>query len=93
MSALLENGRRWKEHLLRQLFSEDEVSDISIISFGGAGTEDYLAWNYTKNGDFSARSAYHLKMRLKRVAEGSAESSSSSSMHKGWLNLWGSQVR
>jgi hypothetical protein len=40
------------------------VNDIKKIPVGRAETEDYLAWNYTKNGIFSVRSAYHLKRQL-----------------------------
>jgi hypothetical protein len=42
------------------------VNDILKIPVGRAGSVDYMAWNYTKNGLFSVRSAYHLKQQLKR---------------------------
>ena len=55
---------------------------------GGIETEDYQAWNYTKNGDFSVRSAYHLCMSQKRARSGRPESSSTVVDHKSWLCLW-----
>ena len=52
------------EQKLRETLFEIDVVDILKIPVGRAGTEDYLAWNYTKNGVFTVRSAYHLKMQL-----------------------------
>lgn len=52
--------------------------------------EDYQAWNFTKNREFSVRSAYHLRMSQKRARSGRPESSSSVVDHKSWLCLWDS---
>jgi hypothetical protein len=46
------------------MFFEVDVTDILKIPVGRAGTDDYVAWNYTNNGIFSVRSAYHLKQHL-----------------------------
>lgn len=51
--------------------------------------EDYQAWNYTKNGIFSVKSAYHLRMSQKRLKTGWAAASSPLENHKAWLSLWG----
>jgi ribonuclease HI len=74
------------------VFFEGDVDDILKIPVGCAGAVDYLAWNYTKNGNFSVRSAYHLKMQLMRMREGKPSSSSSTDEHKGWLALWAADV-
>ena len=50
--------------------------------------QDYPAWNYTKNGIFSVRSAYHARMSQKRVRSGRPESSSLVADHRSWLSLW-----
>jgi hypothetical protein len=57
-----------------------------------AGTDDYVAWNYTKTGVFSVRSAYHLKQHLKKMAAGRGSSSLNCSEHRGWLLLWAANV-
>lgn len=49
---------------------------------------DYIAWNYTKNGHFTVRSAYHLRMSMNKIKSGRPESSSSVQTHKSWLALW-----
>jgi hypothetical protein len=51
-----------------------------------------VAWNFTKNGIFSVRSAYHLQMKLRNTRGAGAISSSSVDQHKGWLGLWGADV-
>jgi hypothetical protein len=89
---LLPDGRGWNEQKLRATFYEADVSDILKIPVGRAGTEDYIAWNYTKNGIFSVRSAYHLKMQLNQLRAGRPSSSLSSGEHRGWLALWSADV-
>ena len=46
----------------RQMFSSDEADEIMQIPMGGLTMEDFLAWNYTKNGVFTVRLTYHLGM-------------------------------
>jgi hypothetical protein len=66
---------------LNDCFFEVDVNDILKIPIGRAGTEDYLAWNYTKNGVFSVHLAYHLKQKLKKCAAGIAEPSLCTTEH------------
>jgi ribonuclease HI len=89
---LLPDGRGWNEQKLRATFYEADVSDILKIHVRRAGTEDYIAWNYTKNGIFSVRSAYHLKMQLNQLRAGRPSASLSSGEHRGWLALWSADV-
>jgi ribonuclease HI len=90
--VLLDDGQGWDEEKLREIFFDGDVDDILKIPVGRAGTDDYLAWNYTKNGIFSVRSAYHLKMHLNSARTGSASSSSSLEDHMGWLAMWAANV-
>lgn len=46
-------------------FSMRVICRIRKIAVGGTGREDYLAWNYSKNGIFSVCSAYHLEVSLR----------------------------
>ena len=64
---LLAEGGGWDVYKLKETFFEADVSNILKIPVGRAGTDDYLAWNYTKNGIFSVRSAYHLKNHIKQA--------------------------
>lgn len=89
---LLPEGQGWKMDKLQELFFESDIADITKISVGRAGTEDYLAWNYTKNGIFSVKSAYHLKMQSLAIRAGGASSSTNLEEHKGWLSLWDADI-
>ena len=64
------NGHAWNERKLRQYLYDFDVEAILKISVGGQGADDYYAWNWTKNGLFCVRSAYHLKMQQKRASKG-----------------------
>jgi hypothetical protein len=86
------DSQGWDETKLNECFFDGDVADILNIPIGRAGTEDYLAWNYTKNGVFSVKSAYHLKMQLNKERAGRAGPSSTCDEHKGWFALWGAAV-
>jgi hypothetical protein len=51
-----------------------------------------IAWNYTKNGIFSVKSAYHLRMQLNLNGIGREGSSRNIEEHKGWLAIWAAEV-
>ena len=89
---LNDDGRDWNVPKLHQVLFDFDAEDIKKIAIGGPDMEDYLAWNYTKNGIFSVRSAYHLKMQQKRNLAGGVGSSSSVAAHRGWLALWNARV-
>ena len=63
--------------LLHQMFTLQDAADVKQIAIGGPDTDDFLAWNFTKNGIFTVKSAYHLRMFLNRAVSGQPESSSS----------------
>lgn len=39
-----------------------ELGAIVQVRCGDSGSPDFLSWCYTKNGEFSVRSAYNLEM-------------------------------
>jgi hypothetical protein len=73
-----------------------------IVQGGGGWDETELpqhllpghlqVWNYSKNGVFSVKSAYHLAIQRKRATRGSVETSRNCDEHRGWLVLWGAQI-
>jgi hypothetical protein len=89
---LLPEGAGWDVAKLEEVFFDSDVADIVQIPVGRAGSDDYIAWNNTKNGVFSVKSAYHLKTHLKALSIGRASSSLSCDEHKGWLALWAAEV-
>jgi hypothetical protein len=51
----------WDEELLRSLFWDVDVSRILEIPIASQGMEDFIAWNFTNNGLFTVKSAYHME--------------------------------
>jgi ribonuclease HI len=86
------DGAAWDEQKVRGLFFEPDVSDILSIPVGGGGADDVLAWNHTKNGIFTVKSAYHLALQCKEDKQGGVGGSSTCDHHKSWLAVWGAQV-
>jgi hypothetical protein len=78
---LLPDGSGWNIDKLNEALFEANFADILKIPIGRARTDDYVAWNYTKNGQFSVRSAYHLKQHLKSMAAGRPGSSMNCAEH------------
>jgi hypothetical protein len=89
---LLPERQGWNVAKLNDLFYEEDVADIVRIPVGRAGTDDYAAWNYTKNGVFTVKSAYHLNVQMQKCRKSNASTSLSVDEHKGWLALWSAEV-
>lgn len=78
----------WDQGKVYSMFSPDEAEEITHIPVGGPTMHDFLAWNYTKNGVLTVRSAYHMRMVQKSLNAGRPESSTTVADHKAWLSLW-----
>ena len=50
---------QWDEALIRDVFSLVDAHRILQIPLNVQVMEDFIAWNYTRSGTFSVRSAYH----------------------------------
>lgn len=92
VADLLDSSRAvWDRDKVESMFCEDESKEILQIPIGGQGHEDVLAWNYTRNGVFTVRSAYHLRMQLNKDRAGQPEMSTVKN-RRGWLALWDSDA-
>jgi hypothetical protein len=89
---ITEDGLNWDTKKLQQIFHDIDVQDIKKVAIGGPNVCDCPAWNFTKNGNFSVRSAYHFQMQQRKLKAGKAESSTLVDEHKGWLALWGANI-
>lgn len=84
VSDLLDDyGMSWNVERLKQVLHDSDAFGIKQIHVGYTGRDDYIAWNFRWNGVFTVRSAYHLKMSLKKLQGDAAESSSSVATHRG----------
>ena len=57
-------GREWRMDLLSELFPEDIKNKIIQLRPGGSSTVDRVAWDYSRDGHYSVRSAYWVLMEV-----------------------------
>jgi hypothetical protein len=76
-------GGAWDVEKVAAHFVPLDVTDILWTPVGRAGTTDFPAWNFTKNGVFLVKTAYHLAFQRKKAANGATELSRSCDEHKG----------
>ncbi|KAL2896303.1 hypothetical protein RDABS01_038087 [Bienertia sinuspersici] len=67
----------------------EEIDAIKAIPMGTMEQDDFLAWEYTKIGEFSVKSAYHLEMQSKGSA---ATTSDHYNARLLWERVWKAQV-
>lgn len=47
---------------LSENLTEEDVKVIQLVHCATSDQEDFLSWNFTKNREFTVRSAYHREM-------------------------------
>ncbi|XP_035547377.1 uncharacterized mitochondrial protein AtMg00310-like [Juglans regia] len=55
-----EHSKTWNMSILRSVFTEEDISNISRIPISWCGNPDKLIWRCSKDGKFTVKSAYHL---------------------------------
>ncbi|KAH6788014.1 hypothetical protein C2S52_007566 [Perilla frutescens var. hirtella] len=83
---LEDSGNNWNQELVRSVYP-NEVSNV-ILSIPLSLTEraDLIAWNHTKNDNYSVRSGYWVAMKIKDALLSIA--SSSSNNIETWQWFW-----
>ncbi|KAL2926896.1 Ephrin receptor 1 [Bienertia sinuspersici] len=81
-------GGVWQVDVLKELFSEEEVKEIMKIPLPKFDTRDVWAWNQTKDGEYSVKSAYHVALKQKREAQPSTSSMEQERVWKELLRNW-----
>lgn len=76
----------WNMPLIHEIFSAEEVGLICSMAVSPRSGKDRLIWNYTKNGDFTVNSAYHLAKDKFEVDKGSCSNRDSSKPM--WRAIW-----
>jgi len=81
----------WDIEKVRCTFLHHEVEEILGIPISSDLPEDSQSWAWTKNGEFSVRSAYGVALKIlketKRFGDGGG-SSNSSKMTNLWKSIW-----
>ncbi|CAN1849725.1 Putative ribonuclease H protein At1g65750 [Linum perenne] len=73
--------REWDAELVRDLFSEEETEEVLSIPVTSLGGEDKRVWHYSKNGEYTVKSGYHVLLeRVVPMAHLRVEG--------GWNDIW-----
>ena len=81
---------QWDEQLLRSFFNPVDLNRILQIPLHTGAFDDFVAWNFTKTGMFSVKSAYHVEWRHQFGSRGgpAARIGSPSAINPVWKILW-----
>ena len=82
-------NREWNSELIETLFSHREVTAIKGMQVPLFDNEDKWMWKYSRDGEYSVRSAYY--MLLKEEKEGQASSSRPRNSFA-WERIWGANL-
>jgi hypothetical protein len=79
----------WDLDLLSSLFMDVDVGRILEIPLHNQGFDDFIAWNFNKNGHYSVRSGYYLQWRHTFGARANQLSlPRSSTLKPVWKQIW-----
>jgi hypothetical protein len=95
-TLMMAGTRSWDVDLVRTIFVEDVANKILQVPISRHGGEDFASWPWTRYGQYTVRSAYHLA-RADRVAtdqskRGQGSSSVNSDNSKTWKRLWATKA-
>ncbi|XP_013623363.1 PREDICTED: uncharacterized protein LOC106329276 isoform X2 [Brassica oleracea var. oleracea] len=57
---MIEGTKSWNEHLINSAISPEDAQYILNIRLSSAMNQDTPIWNFTKTGEYTVRSGYHL---------------------------------
>lgn len=73
-----------------QLFTEEEVGLIAMVSVSILGVKDRLVWTHERSGQYAVRSGYLVAQQIKRQSACRAEHSTATEVDKVlWKTIWG----
>lgn len=72
--------------LIKDIFMDEEAGAICSLPVCPRANDDKLIWAYTKNGEYTVKSGYHLAKERFEVDKGS--SSNRDSTKSLWRDLW-----
>ncbi|CAN6177270.1 unnamed protein product [Urochloa humidicola] len=65
----------WKEDLVHDFFRPHDVQQILAMRLPSRPCEDFIAWQFEKNGCYSVRSAYRMQMEMENQMSGRGQTS------------------
>ncbi|KAF5451826.1 hypothetical protein F2P56_026891, partial [Juglans regia] len=58
---------KWKDHLVGQIFHQEEAEMILRIPVSQCGSGDKQIWSFTRNGHFIVKSVYHMQVEIEEL--------------------------
>lgn len=80
----------WNKNLISQIFNQEEASLIHNFPISQFGLNDKIIQKLTKNGQFTVRFAYHLKMSLLRDKSGVGLQENNDVFY--WSSIWNMNI-
>ncbi|KAL2933510.1 hypothetical protein RDABS01_016629 [Bienertia sinuspersici] len=88
VSDLIEEGQ-WKTEYMGNWMNQVEVQAIQKIPIPLTSTHDFWTWHYTKHGQYSVRSAYHVE---KGRSAPNVNNGNQQNERNLWSKLWNAKV-
>lgn len=83
------SDREWNSEMLLSLFSNTEVVAIKRLQVPMYDSEDKWMWKYSKDGEYSVRSAYYMLLNDAKTRQAS---SSATRANFEWKRIWGANL-
>ncbi|KAG7941775.1 hypothetical protein I3843_16G063500 [Carya illinoinensis] len=80
-----QDTKTWNLHLIKEIFTEEEVKKIQRIPLSVCNSEDKIIRRYTANGIFLVKSAYHLMNEMQQENKGRTNCGKTAEK---WGKLW-----
>jgi hypothetical protein len=95
-TLMMNDSNEWDAELIRTVFDEEVDVKILQVSISHHGGEDFASWPWTRFGNCTVRSAYHLarseRVAVDRSKHGQGSSSVVSDNSRIWKKLWASKA-
>ncbi|KAL6210288.1 hypothetical protein ACLB2K_015521 [Fragaria x ananassa] len=88
-----EEAMEWVEHVVIELFTEEEAAMILRIPLSVRRVHDRLAWHFDKHGMYRVKSGYHVARTTDCIAwSASSSDNTGRARRKYWSKVWKAQV-
>lgn len=85
---LIERDRQWNIQLLKNLLNENDANYAMGIRPSRTGNPDILVWSYTKDGNYSVKTGYHLQCQMEEQNSSLNQVTIPEEVRKCCSNLW-----
>lgn len=88
VADLINERQQWKEYIIAQHFSKDDVGRILRMTLPRTLQQDILIWRFDRHGNYSIKSGYQLAVKAKFTNNPSC----SDSTKLQWAVIWSNEI-